>query len=61
MQEREDGGGLRLEKMEMFPTIIESFRVRRLEPQEADSDWVRRKIQALSGDFRTDMEAEPGG
>ena len=50
--------GLRLKHLEMFPTKIDRFAARRLECNEADFDWVQRKIGSLSAELGTNVEIE---
>lgn len=58
---REGGGKLKLKMLEVFPTIIERFRARRLEAGEPDSEWVRQRIKSLSAEFGTKVDLEEGG
>ncbi|KXL43079.1 hypothetical protein M433DRAFT_5962 [Acidomyces richmondensis BFW] len=59
--ENGEGGGLRLKRLELYPTRIENFLVRRLEGKERDSEWLRRKIKSLSKEFDTEWEVEADG
>ena len=54
-------GGLKLKKLEIFPTKIERFMARRLYTNEADLDWLREKIRDLSADLGTKVQLEAGG
>ncbi|KAJ5587228.1 uncharacterized protein N7459_002993 [Penicillium hispanicum] len=53
--EGEVGGalGLRLERVEIFPTRVDRFRAMLLSGKDRDHRWVRRKIAALSGELGT--------
>lgn len=59
-----DGGGderpLKLDRLEIFPTRIERFRAMLLDKDDEDHEWVRRKIEVLSGEFDTDINKELG-
>lgn len=56
-----NSGKLKLKKLEVYPTIIERFKVRRLDAAETDSKWVRQKIKDLSAELGTKVELEEGG
>ena len=43
-----EGGLLKLRRLEVFPTRIESFQARLLDAGDADHRWVRDKIVSLS-------------
>lgn len=52
---------LKLKKLEIFPTKIERFQARKLNPDEEDSKCVRHKIRDLSVTLGTDVKLEVGG
>lgn len=47
---------LRLKKLEMYPTKIDRFVARRLQPDESDCQWVREKLRDLSAEFGTTVD-----
>ncbi|KAF2172407.1 hypothetical protein M409DRAFT_63106 [Zasmidium cellare ATCC 36951] len=47
------GEELRVKRLEFYPTKIDRFMARRLDPGEADSAWVREKIVQLSAGLGT--------
>ena len=61
VKETEDKERLELSQLEIIPTKIERFQARRLRPDEADSEWVRGKIKALSREFGTDVQMAAAG
>ena len=59
----DDGGaglGLRLERLEVYPTRCDRFQVTLLDREDEDHDWVRRKITALSEEMGTVVRRELG-
>lgn len=58
-----DGGaglGLRLERLEVYPTRCDRFQVTLLDREDEDHEWVRRKITALSEEMGTVVRRELG-
>ncbi|KAK5173883.1 uncharacterized protein LTR77_002564 [Saxophila tyrrhenica] len=56
--EGEAGEGLKLDKLQVFPTKIDKFRARRLESSEPDFDFVCDKLGSLSADIGTTVDLE---
>ena len=54
------GGGLALERLEIFPTRVERFQAHLLDSGDADHGWVSQKIRELSGELGTTVKAELG-
>ncbi|KAJ6139481.1 hypothetical protein N7471_005967 [Penicillium samsonianum] len=54
------GGGLGLERLEIFPTRVERFRAMLLDSRDADHVWVRQRIRELSGELGTTVRAGLG-
>ncbi|KAF2767073.1 putative polyglutamate biosynthesis protein [Teratosphaeria nubilosa] len=54
----EDGGKLRLTRLEMFPTKIDRFQVRRLMADEPDTAWIADRIRGLSADVGTQVQVD---
>jgi len=54
-------GRLVVKRLEIFPTIIEQFRVRLLEANEADSKWTRKKIIDLSTELGSGVQIQDDG
>jgi len=54
-------GRLVVKRLEIFPTIIEQFRVRLLEANEADSKWTRKKIIDLSTERGSEVQIQDDG
>jgi poly-gamma-glutamate capsule biosynthesis protein CapA/YwtB (metallophosphatase superfamily) len=50
------GGGLGLERLEIFPTRVERFRAVLLDSGDADHVWLSRKIRELSGELGTTVK-----
>ena len=55
------GRSLKLDRLEMFPTKIESFQVSRLHQRDPDHKWLRDKLRALCAAFGTVIDEETGG
>lgn len=53
-------GGLRLDRLEVFPTRVERFRACLLEVGDADHAWVRERIGGLSRELGTAVREELG-
>lgn len=53
VEETDDGGRLRPQRLEFYPTKIDRFMARRLLPNMDDSAWVRNKVVQLSAEFGT--------
>lgn len=53
--------GLKLKRLDVYPTKIDRFMARRLGSNEVDHEWVREKIKDLSAEFGTIVELESGG
>ncbi|KAK4507933.1 hypothetical protein PRZ48_001668 [Zasmidium cellare] len=49
----ERSSGMRAKRLEFYPTKIDRFMARRLEPGEDDSRWVRDKVVQLSAELGT--------
>lgn len=60
VEENESSGGLKLKRLDVFPTKIDRFRARRLDAGEVDSEWVREKIKELSAEMGTHVEDGEG-
>lgn len=60
-QDEGDGGKVVVKRLEMFPTKIEKFAVRRLRAEEEDAAWVRGKVKELSEELGTEVVLEEGG
>lgn len=58
---RDGGRGLRLKRLDLYPTKIDRFTAKRLTGDEPDSDWVRQRIKTLSTELGTTVELETGG
>ncbi|KAJ5496925.1 Capsule synthesis protein CapA [Penicillium fimorum] len=54
------GGGVGLERLEIFPTRVERFRAVLLDYKDLDHVWVRRRITGLSEEFGTSVSAALG-
>ncbi|KAJ5402046.1 uncharacterized protein N7487_007942 [Penicillium crustosum] len=54
------GGGLGLERLEIFPTRVDRFRAVLLDSKDADHVWIRRRIRELSGELGTIVKAGLG-
>ncbi|KAJ5492435.1 Capsule synthesis protein CapA [Penicillium expansum] len=54
------GGGLGLERLEIFPTRVERFKAVLLDSKDADHAWVRRRICELSGELGTSVKGPLG-
>jgi len=52
---------LKVKRLEIFPTIIEQFRVRLLEADEPDSDWTRKRIKDLSAQLDSRVQVQEDG
>jgi hypothetical protein len=55
------GGGLAVERLEMFPTRVEWFRAKILDSRDEDHVWVRRRIRGLSAELGTTVRSQLGG
>ncbi|KAJ5356392.1 hypothetical protein N7517_011001 [Penicillium concentricum] len=54
------GGGIGLERLEIFPTRVERFRAILLDYRDPDHVWVRRRVSELSEEFGTSVRAALG-
>ena len=51
---------LTLKTLEIFPTRIKLFQAHRLDPSDADHQWVKSKLQDLCHDFGTSLSSQLG-
>ena len=56
----EEGGKVKLDKLEIFPTRIKTFQAQRIRREEPDFDWVQKRITDLSAELGTKIEKETG-
>lgn len=61
VSEEGPGQGMKMSRLEIFPTRIERFRAILLKSDDADHIWVKRKIVALSRDMNTRVREKLGG
>jgi len=60
VKETDDGDGLRLKLLEVFPNKIDWFRARVLERTDGEHQWVREKIVVLSKELGTEFDGSLG-
>ncbi|RMJ25132.1 Polyglutamate biosynthesis protein [Aspergillus sp. HF37] len=56
-----DGGGLGLERLDIFPSRIDRFQASLLDADDEDHGWVRRTVGRLSRELGTSVRPELGG
>ncbi|EMD00688.1 hypothetical protein BAUCODRAFT_180239 [Baudoinia panamericana UAMH 10762] len=61
VHETADGESLKLRRLEVFPTKIESFAARKLQASEPDAQWVLEKVRSLSAELATTVKSAADG
>ena len=54
------GPQLKLDRLEIFPTRIKHFQAQRLDPSDADHQWVCEKIATLSTEYGVEANSDLG-
>ncbi|KAJ5165828.1 Capsule synthesis protein CapA [Penicillium capsulatum] len=57
---KEQGGGVVLDRLEIFPTRVDRFRAMLLDVSDSDHRWVRERISWLSSALGTSVRADTG-
>jgi poly-gamma-glutamate capsule biosynthesis protein CapA/YwtB (metallophosphatase superfamily) len=55
------GGGLRLDRLDIFPSRIDRFQASLLDADDEDHGWVRKTVGRLSRELGTSVRPELGG